>query len=69
MAFHSCDGIVGLAGHDAGPAVATGSGAGPGSMSKAVSGEVNPIHRRKCVTRKEESRFHVNKNGSIAPDP
>jgi hypothetical protein len=34
--------------------------------ARAFSGEVDPVHRRKCVKEQEESRFHVNGNGSSA---
>src|SRR5215210_867777 len=35
-----------------------------GSIARAFSGEVDPVHRRICVENKDESRFHVNGNGS-----
>jgi hypothetical protein len=32
--------------------------------NRAFSGEVDPVHRRQCVTRQDESRFHIKGNGS-----
>src|SRR6476661_4173306 len=32
--------------------------------ARAFSGEVDPVHRRKCVGNKDESRFRANGNGS-----
>jgi hypothetical protein len=41
-----------------------GHAAQDASGLRAFSSEVDPVHRRKCVENKGESRFHVSGNGS-----
>ena len=36
---------------------------GAGKAVRTISGEVDPVHRRNCVGRRDESRFHSNGNG------